>query len=58
MNGFNVLDDGLGRVKQIAGRNDFDVRIVSESALQKDELSGDAVVLALDTATGGVYRKR
>jgi len=58
MNGFNVLDDGLGRVKQIAGRNDFDVRIVSESALQKDELSGDAVVLALDTETGGVYRKR
>ena len=58
MNGFNVLIDGLGRLKQLAGRTDFDIKIVSESALQKDQLSGDAAVLALDRETGGLYRKQ
>ena len=42
MAGFNVLDDGLGRLKQIAGRNDMDVKIISESSLESHELSADA----------------
>jgi len=58
MNGFNVLDNGLGRLKQMARRTDFDVKIITESALQKDQLSRDAVVLALDRETGDIYRKQ
>lgn len=30
MNGFNALRDGLFRINQVSGRNDFDVRIASE----------------------------
>jgi hypothetical protein len=49
MRGFNVLSDGLSRIKETSNRNDISVRIIEEKDLNAARHDGhDSVILYLD----------
>jgi hypothetical protein len=56
MNGFNVLESGLNRIKQLSGRIDFVPKIVQELQQKNEQFSNNSLVLTLDKNLGEVHQ--
>jgi hypothetical protein len=48
MEGFNVLHAGLHRIRELSGRVDFDVRIITEDRLAQELVKRDVLILSSD----------
>jgi hypothetical protein len=51
MSGFNVLDTGLHRIKEITGRTDFKIRLIGEKQLVQQPARPDVLILSADDAS-------
>jgi hypothetical protein len=55
MSGFNVLDTGLHRIKEVTGRSDFKIRLIGEKQLAQEAERQDVLILSSDDA-GQCYK--
>lgn len=56
MNGFNVLQYGLNRIEQLAGRNDFEIKIMDRTNLDHTRLRHPSLILSLQGGMVSIYQ--